>query len=87
MYLIIMNPQDNPYTYAGAITIINGHPWYVTSLAKPTLFTNEKDAERTIKRLEKSRPDDSFSVVSVDLYLTMTNQDWSCEWLRQMRQE
>ena len=87
MYLIIMNSTDNKWPYYGAITIIDNHPWYVTSLAHPTLFKTEQDALKMTRKLAKDRPEDTFTVVPVETYLVMVDQDFSCEWIRQMRQE
>lgn len=87
MYLILRNPNDNPNTYLGAICIIELKPWYVTSLAKPTLFPTEKAAEGVIKKLAKGRPKDELTTMPVELYLSMVDEDQSCGWLAQMRQE
>ena len=87
MYLILMNPTENKQPYYGAIVIMNNVPYYVTSLAYPTLFKTEKEALREIRRLEKGRPDDTFTVVDVDTYLTIVDQDFTCKWIKQMRQE
>ena len=87
MYLILMNPNDNPNTYLGAICIMELTPWYVTSLTKPTLFPTEKAAEGVIKKLAKGRLEDEFTVMPVELYLSMVDADMDNEWLMQMRQE
>ena len=87
MYLILMNQNDNPNTYLGAICIMELTPWYVTNLTKPTLFPTEKSAEGVIKKLAKGRPEDEFTVMPVELYLSMVDEDQSCGWLAQMRQE
>jgi len=87
MHVILMNPTDNKHPYYGAIVIMDDIPWYVTSLAHPTLFSTEKEALKAIRKLEKSRLEDTFAAVDVDTYLTIVDQDFSCGWIRQMRQE
>ena len=82
-----MNPTDNHKPYYGAITIMNGVPWYVTSLAHPTLFKTEQDALKMTRKLAKDRPEDTFTAVDVDTYLTIVDQDFTCPWIVQMRQE
>ncbi len=87
MYLILMNPADNHEPYYGAITIMDDVPWYVTSLAHPTLFKDEKDALKMIRKLAKERPNDVFTVIDVETYLVMVDQDFVCPWIAQMRLE
>lgn len=87
MHLILMNPTDNQQPYYGAIVIMDDIPYTVTSPTHPTLFATEKDALKTIRGLAKGRSNDVFTVVDVDTYLTMVDQNFSCEWIRQMRME
>ncbi len=81
MYIILMNPDEyeNTKTYRGAVCIMEGKPWYVTSLAKPTIFTKEKGADGMAEKLKKGNPNDVFVAIDVDYYLTLVGQDDSCE--------
>ncbi len=40
--------------WKGCIHILNGKPWYATSLAKPTKFDTRKDAEEEVERLREN---------------------------------
>ena len=86
MYLIVMNQGDNN-SYAGAICIIELKPWYVTRLAGPTLFPTEEGAMKVVKKLQKARPKDEFTVLPTELYLSIISPSLNNEWLSQMREE
>ena len=87
MYIILMNPDENTTAYRGAVCIMDGKPWYVTNLAKPTIFTKEKGADNMAEKLKKGNTDNVFVAIEVDYYLTLVGQDDSCRWLTQMREE
>jgi len=88
MYIILKNPDDNPITYHGAICIMELVPWYVTGMAKPTLFPTEKAAEGVIKKLAKSYPKDEFTVIPLELYLGMIDgSDHNNKWFKEVSQE
>ena len=85
MHLILMN-QDNSF-YAGAICVTDLEPWYVTGLTGPTLFPTEEGAMRVVKKLQKARPKDEFTVLPTELYLSIISPSLNNEWLSQMREE
>jgi len=88
MYLILMNPQDNPHSYLGAICIIDDSPWYITGKQGPDLFLTDKEAEKTIKELQKLRPKVKFEVMSVGDYLAIvkSSSGYPCEWMKKMKE-
>ncbi len=85
LYLILMNPNENQNSmYKGAICIMNGKPWYVTSLAKPTIYTSDKEAHKVMFKLMKEYGDNEFMTVTVDSYLTLIGESlnkWSNSWI------
>jgi hypothetical protein len=89
MYLIIMNPDDNQYRYKGAICIIDDSPYYITGEQGPDLFSTEKEAEKTIKGLQKLRPKVKFEVMPIEVYLAIIDLPWesSCKWIGEMREK
>ena len=90
MYLILMNPDsfENAHSsYRGAICIMNNKPWYMTNLARPSLFKIKGEAESKIKKLHKSYPNNEFIDVDVSLYLSVIDADFSNPWVNQLRQE
>jgi hypothetical protein len=89
MYIILMNPDDNPNGYKGAICIIDDSPYYVTGEQKPTLFPTEKEAEKVIKGLQKLRSKVKFEVIPIEVYLAIVDPPWenSCKWIGEMREK
>ena len=89
MYLIIMNPSDNPYGYRGAICIIDNSPYCITGEQGPDLFSTEKEAEKTIKHFQKLRPKVKFEVMPVGTYLKMVDSPFEnqCKWVNKMREK
>ena len=89
MFIIQMNPDDNPGGYLGAICIVNDSPYYITGESPPTLFPTEKDALKKVKELSKLRPRVEFIIQPIELYLDLMNAPWDdqCKWLKKMRKE
>jgi hypothetical protein len=89
MYIIIMNPNDNPQGYRGAICILDDSPYYITGEHPPTLFPTEKEAEKTIEELQKLRPKVKFETMSIEVYLAIVDPMWDhqCKWLGKMREK
>ena len=91
LYLILMNPDENKNSlYKGAITILGGKPWYVTSLARPTIFKTQREVKNMVVKLMKWNPDREFIEVTVEFYLSLVGKSldkWSNSWINQLRQE
>ena len=87
-YLILMNSESYTLSpYRGAITILNGKPWYCTGLSAPTMFMSENEAHRQANILSKKYPESIFDVIDKSFYLSLIDINWRCEWLQGLRQE
>lgn len=89
MFIIQMNPDDNPYGYLGAIVIMDESPYYITGEVPPTLFKTEDEAKKMVKGLARLRPKVEFEIKPIALYLTLMSPPWDnqCKWLKKMRKE
>ena len=88
MYLILMNPNDEKNgIYKGAICILDGKLWYVTGLAKPSVFRDKDKVREMVKKPKKSNPEKNFQIVDVEFYLSLIDADLSNPWVNQLRQE
>lgn len=92
VYLILMNPDENKNSmYKGAICVMDGKPWYVTNMARPTICKSENEANKIITKLFKSYSvGKEFQVMSVESYLELVGKSsdkWGNNWINQLRQE